>query len=105
MGEEDILIYYRNVTLYRGENIILQNVTFKQRKGEFLYVIGKVGSGKSSLLKTLYCDMPIYKGEAFIFDYNLRKIRNKQIPLYLRNLVIVFLFFKLLPDLSLTGIL
>jgi cell division transport system ATP-binding protein len=100
---EDVLIYYRNVALYRGENLILQNVTFEQRKGEFLYVIGKVGSGKSSLLKTLYCDMPIYKGEAFIFDYNLRKIRSKQIPLLRRKVGIVFQDFQLLTDRSVNG--
>ncbi|GHV23208.1 phosphonate ABC transporter ATP-binding protein [Clostridia bacterium] len=97
---EDVLIYYRNVALCRGENMILQNVTFEQRKGEFLYVIGKVGSGKSSLLKTLYCDMPIHKGEAFIFDYNLRKIRSKQIPLLRRKVGIVFQDFQLLTDRS-----
>jgi cell division transport system ATP-binding protein len=97
---KDVLIHYRNVELSRGENIILQNVTFEQRKGEFLYIIGKVGSGKSSLLKTLYCDMPIDKGEAFIFDYNLRKIKDKQISLLRRKVGIVFQDFQLLTDRS-----
>lgn len=96
----DILIDYKNVEISRGENIILHNVTFQQRKGEFLYIIGKVGSGKSTLLKTLYAEMPIDKGDAFIFDYNLRKIKNKEIPLLRRKIGIVFQDFQLLTDRS-----
>ncbi|MDR0864849.1 MAG: ATP-binding cassette domain-containing protein [Candidatus Symbiothrix sp.] len=95
---EDVLIRYRDVELSRGENIILQQVTFEQRKGEFLYVMGKVGSGKSTLLKTLYCDAPVDDGEAFIFDYNLRKMKEKHIPLLRRKVGIVFQDFQLLTD-------
>ncbi|MCC8145321.1 MAG: ATP-binding cassette domain-containing protein [Bacteroidales bacterium] len=98
MGE--ILIDYRNVEISRGENVILQNITFQQEKGEFLYIIGKVGSGKSTLLKTLYAEMPIDKGEAFILDYNLRKIKEKHIPMLRRKVGIVFQDFKLLTDRS-----
>lgn len=98
MGE--ILIDYKGVELSRGDNIILQNVTFQQHKGEFLYVIGKVGSGKSTLLKTLYAEMPIDRGEAFILDYNLRKIKEKQIPMLRRKVGIVFQDFQLLTDRS-----
>lgn len=97
---DEILIDYRNVELSRGENVILQNVTFQQKKGEFLYIIGKVGSGKSTLLKTLYAEMPIDKGEAIILDYNLRKIKEKQIPILRRKVGIVFQDFKLLTDRS-----
>ena len=96
----DLLIDYRNVDLSRGENIILQNVTFQQHEGEFLYIIGKVGSGKSTLLKTLYAETPIDNGEAFIFDYNLRKIKTKQIPFLRRKIGIVFQDFQLLTDRS-----
>ncbi|GHT73621.1 phosphonate ABC transporter ATP-binding protein [Bacteroidia bacterium] len=97
---EDVLIHYQDVELSLEENIILQDVTFEQRKGEFLYVIGKVGSGKSTLLKTLYCERPIDKGEALIFDYDLRKIKKKQIPLLRRKVGIVFQDFQLLTDRS-----
>jgi cell division transport system ATP-binding protein len=98
--EESILIHYQDVELSWGENVILQNVTFEQRKGEFLYVIGKVGSGKSTLLKTLYSEMPIYKGKAFIFDYDLTEMRSRQIPLLRRKIGIVFQDFQLLTDRS-----
>jgi len=96
----EVLISYRNVELCRGENIILRDVDFEQRKGEFVYVIGRVGSGKSTLLKTLYCDMPINKGRAFIFDYDLIRIKNKQIPMLRRKIGIVFQDFQLLIDRS-----
>ena len=95
-----LLIDYRNVDLSRGGNIILQNVTFQQHEGEFLYIIGKVGSGKSTLLKTLYAETPIDSGEAFIFDFNLHKIKAKQIPFLRRKIGIVFQDFQLLTDRS-----
>jgi cell division transport system ATP-binding protein len=98
--EDNVLIKYQDVELSRGENVILQNVSFEQRKGEFLYVIGKVGSGKSTLLKTLYCEMPINSGDARIFDYDLRKIKNKHVPLLRRKVGIVFQDFQLLTDRS-----
>ena len=98
--ENNVLIKYQDVELSRGENVILQNVSFEQRKGEFLYMIGKVGSGKSTLLKTLYCEMPINSGEAYIFDYDLTKIKNKHIPLLRRKVGIVFQDFQLLTDRS-----
>ena len=96
----DVLISYQNVELCRGENVILRDVAFEQRKGEFVYIIGRVGSGKSTLLKTLYCDMPISKGKAFIFDYDLMRIKKKQIPMLRRKIGIVFQDFQLLVDRS-----
>jgi cell division transport system ATP-binding protein len=98
--EEDVLIHYQDVELSWSENVVLQNVTFEQRKGEFIYVIGKVGSGKSTLLKTLYGEIPINKGEAHILNYNLRKIKQKQIPLLRRKIGVVFQDFQLLSDRS-----
>jgi len=98
---EAVLISFRNVELCRGENIILRDVNFEQRKSEFVYIIGRVGSGKSTFLKTLYCDIPISKGDtASIFDYDLMKIKKKQIPLLRRKVGIVFQDFQLLTDRS-----
>ncbi|MCL1938333.1 MAG: ATP-binding cassette domain-containing protein [Candidatus Azobacteroides sp.] len=97
---EDVLIHYQDVELSFKDNIVLQNVTFEQHKGEFLYVIGKVGSGKSTILKTLYCELPVNKGNAYIFDYDLKKIKEKQIPLLRRKMGIVFQDFQLLTDRS-----
>ncbi|MDR0427118.1 MAG: ATP-binding cassette domain-containing protein [Dysgonamonadaceae bacterium] len=96
----EVLIYYKDVELCRRDNIILQNVTFTHHRGEFLYIMGKVGAGKSTLLKTLYAEMPVEKGEAMIFDYNLRKMKEKNIPLLRRKVGIVFQDFRLLSDRS-----
>jgi cell division transport system ATP-binding protein len=97
MGE-NVLIHYQDVELSFKDNIVLQNVAFEQHKGEFLYIIGKVGSGKSTILKTLYCELPVNKGDAYIFDYDLKKIKEKQIPLLRRKIGIVFQDFQLLTD-------
>ncbi|GHT20112.1 phosphonate ABC transporter ATP-binding protein [Bacteroidia bacterium] len=96
----EILIKYENVEISRGDQTILRGVNFTQHKGEFLYVVGKVGSGKSSLLKTLYCEMPIESGEAAIFDYDLTRMKKKHIPLLRRKIGIVFQDFQLLTDRS-----
>ncbi|GHT54170.1 phosphonate ABC transporter ATP-binding protein [Bacteroidia bacterium] len=95
-----VLIDYENVDIRKGENLILRDVTFQQAKGEFLYVIGKVGSGKSSLLKTIYCEIPLKKGYAQVFEYDLRRIKRKQIPYLRRKVGIVFQDFQLLTDRS-----
>ena len=94
------LINYKNVEIRKNENIILKDVNFSLDKGEFLYVIGKVGSGKSSLLKTMYCEMQLKKGAASVFDYDLLKIKDKQIPFLRRKVGIVFQDFQLLTDRS-----
>ena len=98
--DEKILIRYEHVDICREENVILKDATFTLRKGEFAYIIGKVGSGKSTLLKTIYCETPVSKGEASVFDYNLNKIRKKDIPFLRRKLGIVFQDFQLLTDRS-----
>jgi len=94
------LIDYKNVEIQKDENIILKDVNFSLDKGEFLYIIGKVGSGKSSLLKTIYCEMRIKEGTALVFDYNLLTIKQKQIPFLRRKVGIVFQDFQLLTDRS-----
>ncbi len=97
---EDLIINYENVEICRNENIILKNVSFQLPKGEFLYIIGKVGSGKSTLLKSLYCEIPFSKGEGTVLNYNLKKIKQKEIPYLRRNIGIVFQDFQLLTDRS-----
>ena len=94
------LINYKNVEIRKNENVILKDVTFFLNKGEFLYVIGKVGSGKSSLLETIYCEMNISGGAASVFDFDLCKIKRKQIPFLRRKVGIVFQDFQLLTDRS-----
>ncbi|MDE6367737.1 MAG: ATP-binding cassette domain-containing protein, partial [Muribaculaceae bacterium] len=80
------------------EHVVLKDVEFKIEPGEFVYLIGKVGSGKSSLIKTLYAEVPVKTGEARIFDYDLRAIKRKQIPYLRRKIGVVFQDFQLLTD-------
>jgi len=82
----------------QGDNLVLSNVNFEMQEGEFVYLIGKTGSGKSSLLKTLYGDLDLLEGEGEIVDYHLHEMKEKQIPFLRRQLGIVFQDFKLLPD-------
>lgn len=98
--EDTILLKIQDVSISREENVILRNASFELRNGEFVYIIGKVGSGKSSLLKSLYCELPIESGEVRILDYDLRRIKNRDIPYLRRKLGIVFQDFQLLTDRS-----
>ena len=98
--EEEILLQLANIEIRREENRVLHEASFTLRSGEFVYVIGKVGSGKSSLLKSLYCEIPIQAGEAQLLEYDLRKIKRKHIPFLRRKLGIVFQDFQLLTDRS-----
>lgn len=92
------IIEYTGVEILRKEHVVLKDVGFSIEPGEFVYLIGKVGSGKSSLLKTLYAEVPVEMGEARIFDYDLRTIKRKQIPFLRRKIGIVFQDFQLLTD-------
>lgn len=92
------IIKYRDVEILRQEHIVLKNVSFDINDGEFLYLIGKVGSGKSSLLKSMYCEIPINTGSAQVFDYDLTKMKRKAIPMLRREIGIVFQDFQLLTD-------
>ena len=96
--EEDIVINYNNVNLQFYQNLVLSNLNIQVTKGSFVYLIGSVGSGKSTFLKSLYADVPIHSGEASILDYDLVKIKNNQIPYLRREVGIVFQDFKLLID-------
>ena len=93
-------ISLKNAAIYQHERCILKDVNFEIGEGEFVYLIGKTGSGKSSLLKTLYADLPAKEGELNIADFNLRKIKKREIPMLRRKIGIVFQDFQLLFDRS-----
>ena len=95
---EEALIQYKNVEIHQQELCVLSDVNLELRKGEFVYLIGKVGSGKTSLLKTLYGELDVIDGEAEVFGYNMRSIKRKHIPQLRRKLGIVFQDFQLLTD-------
>lgn len=90
----------RNATIYQGEVPILTNVNLEVAQGEFIYLIGKTGSGKSSFMKTLYADLDLVEGDGHVVDFNLRTLKESQIPYLRRHIGIVFQDFKLLPDRS-----
>ncbi len=94
------IIDCKNVELCHDEIIVLHDINFSVDEGEFIYLCGKTGSGKSSLLKSLYADMPIKRGEARIFDYDLSKISRRQIPFLRRKIGVIFQDFQLLHDRS-----
>ena len=96
--EEEILISYRGVNIDQKEYNILSDIDFDIRKGEFVYLIGKVGSGKSSFLKTIYGELNISQGEARVLDKNMRTIKPKEIAGLRRKLGIIFQDFQLLTD-------
>lgn len=90
MEDSTYLIKTENLNVYQDENLILENVNIEIDLGEFVYFIGKVGSGKSSLLKVLYAELDIKEGEAKVAGYNLNKIKNKHIPMLRRKIGMVF---------------
>ena len=92
------VIDYKNVEILRKEHVVLKNVNLEVEDGEFIYIIGKVGSGKSSLLKSMYAEIPVETGEAHVLDYEISTIKRKKIPLLRREIGIVFQDFQLLTD-------
>ncbi|MDR2914474.1 MAG: ATP-binding cassette domain-containing protein [Tannerella sp.] len=98
--ESGLLVQLENIEVCQEENVVLNNASLTLNKGEFIYIIGKVGSGKSSLLKALYCEVPIRKGSAYVAGYDLLKIKRREIPYLRRKLGIVFQDFQLLTDRS-----
>ena len=94
------IVDYKGVELHRKELIVLKNVDFTLEEGEFVYLIGKVGSGKSSLLKSMYVETPVAAGEARVLGYDLRDLRRRDIPMLRRKIGIVFQDFQLLTDRS-----
>lgn len=88
----------KNAAIYQRESLILSEVDVTVYKGDFVYLIGKTGTGKSSFMKTLYGDLPLTEGEGSIVDFNLRTLKEKDIPYLRRKLGVVFQDFKLLTD-------
>lgn len=96
----DLLIELNNIKAYHRKSLVLKGVNLKVNKGEFVYLIGKTGSGKSSILKVLYKEVDIAEGEGSIVSTDLNKIKNRHIPKLRKQLGIVFQDFQLLPDRS-----
>jgi cell division transport system ATP-binding protein len=98
--EEKILIHYKDVELCQQELQVLKNVTLEVRSGEFIYLIGKVGSGKSTFLKSVYKEVPVSQGEATVLSYDLVHMNKNDIPYLRRKIGIIFQDFQLLTDRS-----
>ena len=92
------VLHLNNASIFQEENLVLSDISLNINEGDFMYLIGKTGSGKSSLMKTLYGDLPLLKGEGSIVDYDLSNLKEKDIPFLRRKLGIVFQDFKLLND-------
>ncbi len=95
---QEQIVNYSNVQLNREENIILRNVNLAVNRGDFLYIIGKVGTGKSTLMKSMYAELPIESGSARVFDYELSSLKRNLVPFLRRKIGIVFQDFQLLID-------
>tara|TARA_X000000950_G_scaffold89516_1_gene112606 strand:+ start:747 stop:1424 length:678 start_codon:yes stop_codon:yes gene_type:complete len=96
------IIYFDKVKIKINDKKNLSNINLTVNEKDFIYLIGKTGSGKSSILRTMYADMPINNGEARVLEYNLTTIKRKEIPFLRRKIGVIFQDFKLLPDRSVT---
>ncbi|MBD0824322.1 cell division ATP-binding protein FtsE [Aestuariibaculum marinum] len=92
------ILQLKDASIFQGESLVLSNINVEINKGDFVYLIGKTGTGKSSFMKTLYGDLPLTKGEGHIVDFNLNGLKEKDIPYLRRKLGVVFQDFKLLTD-------
>jgi cell division transport system ATP-binding protein len=92
------ILQLKDVSIYQGDSLVLSKVNVEINKGDFVYLIGKTGTGKSSFMKTLYGDLPLTEGEGHIVDFNLKTLKESDIPYLRRKLGVVFQDFKLLLD-------
>ena len=92
------IVEYENVSIFQNGKLILTDISLKVNKGEFVFLIGRTGSGKSSLIRTLYGDLKLNKGKGTIVSFSLNKLKNKEIPYLRRKIGVVFQDFKLLTD-------
>ena len=100
VSENVPIVFLKGAKIYQGENLILHQVDFHIDRGEFVYLIGKTGTGKSSLMKTLYGDLPLTTGQGMVNSFSLPKLKKKEIPFLRRSLGIIFQDFQLLTDRS-----
>ncbi|WP_109829846.1 cell division ATP-binding protein FtsE [Reichenbachiella versicolor] len=100
--ESKPVISVKETDIYQEDNAVLRNIGFEIEKGEFVYLVGRTGSGKSSLLKTLYADLPLINGEVIVADYNIGNIKSKDIPFLRRKIGIIFQDFQLFADRTVT---
>lgn len=96
----DVIIELTNCTIWQQNHLVLSNVNLRVGKGEFIYLVGRVGSGKSSLIKTLNAQLPLKEGAGLVAGYDLSKIKNREVPYLRRKIGIVFQDFQLLTDRS-----
>ena len=94
------ILQLKNVSIYQGDSLVLSDVNVEINKGDFVYLIGKTGTGKSSFMKLLYGDLPLIEGEGHIVDFDLKTLKENDIPFLRRKLGVVFQDFKLLSDSS-----
>ena len=94
----ETVLQLKDASIYQGDSLVLADVNFEMNKGDFVYLIGKTGTGKSSFMKTLYGDLELTKGEGNIVDFDLAKLKEDDIPFLRRKLGVVFQDFKLLND-------
>lgn len=95
---DQTVLQLKDASIYQGENLVLSDVSVAVEKGEFVYLIGKTGTGKSSFMKTLYGDLPLREGQGQIVGYDLATLKERDIPFLRRKLGVVFQDFKLLND-------
>lgn len=100
VAENVPIVFLKGAKIYQGDSLILHQVDFHIDRGEFVYLIGKTGTGKSSLMKTLYGDLPLTTGQGMVNSFSLPKLKKKEIPFLRRSLGIIFQDFQLLTDRS-----
>ncbi|HWI91282.1 MAG TPA: ATP-binding cassette domain-containing protein [Flavisolibacter sp.] len=94
----ETIVELHSANIYQGDSMVLQDVNFTVQKGEFVYLVGKTGTGKSSLLKTLYGELALKEGQGTVVGYDLRKLTWKTVPFLRRNMGVIFQDFQLLTD-------
>ena len=98
MFSTDPVVRVKEASIFQDQSTVLSDISFEIEKGEFVFMIGRTGSGKSSLLKTLYADLPLRQGDISVAGVSIRGIKNHEVPLLRRKIGIIFQDFQLLPD-------